>query len=60
MLYLQDTLDECERLGFGEPIRISAEHGDGMADLAGVISPHYSQFEARVQELEAAGLIPPT
>ena len=31
------ALDEIEKLGFGEPIMISAEHGDGMADLASVL-----------------------
>ena len=29
-----DYLDEVSRLGFGEAIPISAEHGDGLADLA--------------------------
>lgn len=32
-----DHLDEVARLGFGEPIAISAEHGEGMADIARVI-----------------------
>ncbi|GMH92615.1 hypothetical protein TL16_g12399 [Triparma laevis f. inornata] len=31
------ALDEIERLGFGEPIMISAEHGDGVADIASVL-----------------------
>jgi len=30
-----DTISETLRLGLGDPILISASHGDGMADLAG-------------------------
>jgi GTP-binding protein len=32
-----EQLAEATRIGFGEVIPISAEHGEGMADLAGVI-----------------------
>ena len=32
------ALDEAYRLGFGEPVRISAEHGRGEADLRDVIA----------------------
>jgi GTP-binding protein len=32
-----DHLSEVSRLGFGEAIAISAEHGEGMADLAALI-----------------------
>lgn len=32
-----DNLNEVSRVGFGEPIPISAEHGEGMADIAVVI-----------------------
>eukprot|EP01034_Spumella_vulgaris_P026595 gene26595-33197_t len=32
-----DTVAEGLRLGFGEPILLSASHGDGMADLAQVL-----------------------
>jgi predicted GTPase len=55
----QDTATECARLGFGEPIGVSAEHGDGIADLASMVSPHYSAFEERVAQLEQAGEIAP-
>ncbi|EJK56539.1 hypothetical protein THAOC_23554, partial [Thalassiosira oceanica] len=34
---VMDNLAEVSRVGFGEPIPISAEHGEGMADLAVVI-----------------------
>jgi GTP-binding protein len=32
-----EQLSEATRIGFGEAIPISAEHGEGMADIAGVI-----------------------
>ena len=31
------VLDEMDKLGFGESLHISAEHGDGMADIASVL-----------------------
>eukprot|EP01036_Dinobryon_divergens_P032141 gene32141-41673_t len=31
---IMDTFAEASRLGFGEPLLISASHGDGLADLA--------------------------
>jgi GTPase len=30
---------EAYALGLGEPIRLSAEHGEGMAELATVLAP---------------------
>lgn len=39
--YLQDYY----RLGFGEPVFISAEHGLGMADLFDVINPECEEFD---------------
>jgi GTP-binding protein len=32
-----DNLQEAARVGFGEPILISAQHGEGMADIAVII-----------------------
>ena len=32
-----ENLEEAARVGFGEPIVISAEHGEGMADIAVII-----------------------
>jgi len=32
-----DNLDDISRLGFGDPIPISAEHGEGIADIAVII-----------------------
>jgi GTP-binding protein len=34
---VMDNLDEAARIGFGEAIPISAEHGEGMADICQVI-----------------------
>ena len=42
---------EAYALGFGEPVAISAEHGQGMADLFQAILPHVEDDE----EEEAAG-----
>lgn len=33
------------RLGFGEPLAISSSHGDGMADFASALVPHYEEWE---------------
>jgi len=35
--YVLDNLAEISRAGFGEPIPISAEHGDGLSDIAVLI-----------------------
>lgn len=35
----------CRRLGFGEPLALSASHGDGMVDLASALIPHYERWE---------------
>ncbi|CAN0191519.1 unnamed protein product, partial [Hapterophycus canaliculatus] len=37
------------RLGFGEPLAISASHGDGMADFATALVPHYEEWEKEQQ-----------
>lgn len=39
------------RLGFGEPLALSASHGDGMADFAAALAPHYEEWE-REQEVK--------
>lgn len=33
------------RLGFGTPIAVSASHGDGMADFASTLVPHFEEWE---------------
>ncbi|MBB06170.1 ribosome biogenesis GTPase Der [Pseudooceanicola sp.] len=57
-------LMEAYELGLGEPVRLSAEHGEGMSDLASVLDPIADQFAAREEEaarrMEAEGLTPDT
>jgi GTP-binding protein len=45
---------EAYALGLGEPIAISAEHGEGLADLFEVIRPHveHEHFETEAEEAE--------
>lgn len=38
---------EAYGLGLGEPLRISAEHGEGMADLHAALMPLIDRFEAQ-------------
>lgn len=45
-----EHLEEAARVGFGEPILISAEHGEGMADIAVIIE------ELTRKKREALGL----
>jgi GTP-binding protein len=43
---------EAYNLGLGEPIGLSAEHGEGMAELAVVLQPLIEGTEERVEEAE--------
>ncbi|QIE42217.1 ribosome biogenesis GTPase Der [Rhodobacteraceae bacterium SC52] len=40
---------EAYGLGLGEPLRISAEHGEGMSDLMSVLRPVSEEFEERAR-----------
>jgi len=46
-------LYEAYGLGLGDPIPLSAEHGEGMAELAGVLRPIADKIEARQTEVES-------
>lgn len=46
-------LIEAWELGLGEPIAVSAEHGEGMAELATILAPMIEQAEAAAPVLEA-------
>ena len=45
---------EAMALGLGDPIGLSAEHGEGVADLFEALQPHIEAAEARIGEEEAA------
>jgi GTP-binding protein len=47
------SLDEVYGLGFGEPIRLSAEHGLGMGELAEALEEHIPRAEPPPGEDEA-------
>ncbi len=42
---------EAYSLGLGEPIRLSAEHGEGMDDLYAALRPFEAEFAAREAEI---------
>ena len=48
----QDGAYEAYSLGLGDPVRISAEHGEGVADLFEALRPHveHEHFEAAADE----------
>jgi len=43
---------EAMALGFGDPVQLSAEHGEGMADLFEVLLPHVEREDAEEVEEE--------
>lgn len=45
---------EAWELGLGEPVRISAEHGEGMEDLYHLLRPLAEEFEERATETAPA------
>jgi GTP-binding protein len=57
-------LFEAYELGLGEPLRLSAEHGEGMGELAAALEPIATEFAARDKEdaarMDAEGLAPGT
>jgi GTP-binding protein len=42
---------EAYSLGLGEPLRLSAEHGEGMEDLYHILAPYREEFAEREAEL---------
>ena len=60
---LPSTVEETVSLGFGDPLPISALHGDGLMDLYTLLSPHAPEEEGKEkrkskrkeQEAEQAG-----
>jgi GTP-binding protein len=49
----QSRLLEAFRLGLGEPVAISAEHGEGIADLFDAIRPHVEHERFKAEEVDA-------
>ncbi len=45
---------ESYALGFGDPVPVSAEHGEGIADLFGALWPIIGDSEARIEAEEKA------
>ena len=54
----QNAVFEAYRLGLGDPVAFSAEHGEGLADLFEALRPHleHDHFEAVDDEGEGAPL----
>jgi GTP-binding protein len=51
---------EAFALGLGEPVRMSAEHGEGMDDLLSVLMPIADELAARAEARQAAETPPET
>jgi len=47
-----ELLEEAARLGFGDPIPISALHGDGMAEIAALILEQQQQRRPQIESYE--------
>lgn len=52
-----DGILESYALGFGDPIAISGEHGEGMADLFQALLPHIDGGKFEIEDNEAADAI---
>ncbi len=48
----EDAVYEAYQLGLGEPLAISAEHGEGMEDLYSAMRPFVDAHEERLREIE--------
>src|SRR5829696_4823028 len=46
-------------LGLGDPVPVSAEHGEGMSDLFDALLPYFPEAEKRDEEEEEPGEEPP-
>src|SRR5262249_23200112 len=48
-------LDEAYALGLGDPVAISAQHGEGLGDLYERLQPYIAEADEEVSPLEPAG-----
>ncbi len=53
---MPQTVYDCYRLGFGEPVALSATTGEGLGDLFVALQPHVDGAAQRLRE--AAGMAP--
>lgn len=51
--HLPEGFEEFGELGFGEPVAISATHGDGMMELYGLLQPHFEKAGTVEQKTDA-------
>jgi len=47
---MHDCIADAHRLGFGEPIPFSSQHGEGLADLATALIPFYDKKKQLILE----------
>lgn len=52
---VQTTMGEAYSLGLGIPVAISAEHNIGMEDLYNLLTPHFPEDIAQIEESEDDG-----
>jgi GTP-binding protein len=52
------NLAETYALGLGDPLPLSAEHGEGLSDLYDALAPHADRIEAAAEAVEDAGEAP--
>lgn len=61
LVEVAELLADAQRLGFGEPVAISAETGEGMTELYEALQPHVDGVaearQAAVALLEVGGVV---
>jgi GTP-binding protein len=55
-----DHLNEATRVGFGEPIPISAQHGEGMAEIAVIVDQLTAQKQRHLERIGNDNVSPET
>ncbi|MFN7038566.1 MAG: ribosome biogenesis GTPase Der [Alphaproteobacteria bacterium] len=49
--FIRDSINESYKLGLGEPVCISAAHGEGLVDLYDAIEPFFAKYEAEYSKV---------
>ncbi|GFR41195.1 hypothetical protein Agub_g1865, partial [Astrephomene gubernaculifera] len=52
---MPQTVYDCYRLGFGEPVAVSASTGEGMTDLFAALQPHIDRIRGEMEEAARGG-----